>query len=599
MVIKKRQVKRTTGRARGPREADRLKRKIKRLEQKREQGKFQVELWRELSGIARKDFSPERFLDRMMSRVVAATRTESATLFLLNESEQTLEFAVVKGPGARKLKGKVLPAGEGIVGLVVRTSRPYLSAAVEEDPHWSPRVARELGQRPRNLLAVPLKIGGKTQGAIEVINKKDGAPFSKEDLEFLQVLAAQAAVLLENTRLFGDAKRAAERFATLSRLSAILNSTLDPKEVRKRAMEAAVELLECETGSLYLIDAEKKELYFEVALGEKGEAVKEIRLKMGEGIAGWVAKEGKSDLVPDTRRDPRWASRVDEKSKFQTRNMVTVPVKARDQVIGVLQALNKLHGKKFDTADLRLLENLADQVAIALENARLYEEQKVMFKETAQALATAIEKRDPYTGGHTKRVRDFCLATVKYLDLDPHTREWLELAAILHDVGKIGVDDQILRKPDRLSNEEFEKMKPHPVYGWEILQHVKPLAPAIPGMKHHHERYDGRGYPDGLAGPQIPLIARIIAVADTWDAMTSDRPYRKGLSDETAAQELQKFSGIQFDPQVVEAFLQAYHHGEIVSQHQREDKCAVPAPAPQAPSFKPRGCLEEDPPKPE
>jgi len=349
-----------------------------------------------------------------------------------------------------------------------------------------------------------------------------------------------------------------------------LNSSLDQSIVRKRALESVVELLECETGSLYLIDEEKNELYFEVALGDKGDAVKEIRLKMGEGVAGWVAQEGKSDLVPDTTSDPRWASRVDEKSQFQTYNMITVPVKAKDKVIGVLQAINKLQGEKPDVADRMLLENLSDQVAIALENARLYEEQKQMFTDTAEAMAIAIDKRDPYTGGHTKRVRDLSMATARYLDLSPDSMEWLELSAILHDIGKIGVDDKILRKPEKLNEEEFAQMRQHPGYGFEILQHVKPLEQAIPGMKYHHERFDGKGYPERFSKEEIPTMARIIAVADTWDAMTSDRPYRKGLSDEIAVEELKKCSGTQFDPEVVKAFLKAYANGEIVSQHDLE-----------------------------
>ena len=282
-------------------------------------------------------------------------------------------------------------------------------------------------------------------------------------------------------------------------------------------------------------------------------------------------------MSPDISKDPRWASRVDKKSKFQTRNMVTVPVHAKGKVMGVLQALNKNNNKKFDKSDLRLLESLADQVAIALENAGLYEHQKIMFMQTAEALATAIEKRDPYTGGHTKRVRDFSMAAAKYLDLDQKIMDWLELAAILHDAGKIGVDDQVLRKPGRLTKEEFDQMKAHPNYGYEILHHVHELEPAIPGMRYHHERFDGKGYPTGLKGKKIPLIARIIAVADTWDAMTSDRPYRDGLSDDIAKKELKVNSGMQFDPVVVEAFLKAHKNGDIIShtmtkKEKRENK---------------------------
>jgi HD-GYP domain-containing protein (c-di-GMP phosphodiesterase class II) len=550
---------------------------------------LQAELFQEVCALIKGQVKIQSFLNRLLKRVTKATGATAATLFLLDESGDELEFAVVRGPGSKKLKGRRIPAGEGIAGRVLQTGRPYSTGDVRRDPVWSSRVADEFKLSIRSILAAPLIVGGKPQGVIELIDKKNREPFTRSDLALLKSLAAEAAIGVENTRLLAEAQGQAERFAHLYRVAAILNSSLDPALVRKAAMEAAVELLECETGSLYLIDAEKNELYFEVALGEKGEAVKQIRLKMGEGIAGWVAQEGKSDLVPDTSLDPRWAKRVDEKSKFKTRNMVTVPVKSQDQVIGVLQALNKLGDKKFNSLDLRLLENLADQVAIALENARLYKSQKEMFVETAQALATAIEKRDPYTGGHTRRVRDFSMAAAKYLELPPDDREWLLLAAILHDIGKIGVPDRVLNKPDRLDDSEFALMKSHPGYGYDILRQVKHLARAIPGMKYHHERFDGRGYPEGLAGLDIPRLARIITVADTWDAMTSDRPYRKGLSDQVAAEELIKFSGVQFDPEVVKAFIQAFENHEIRSQHEEEGQ----APGSETSDFKPKGIPEE------
>lgn len=543
-----------------------LKRRIEDLEQKYQHQKSHAGLLKEMSSITSKSFKLEKFLERIMDRVLEATGGESATLFMADESARQLEFTVVKGPMAASLQGRTMPSDEGIAGKVFTEGSVYVSSDVSEDKAWSSRVSEEIGHKTKNIVAVPLKMGKKVTGVIEVINKKNGEPFNRDDVAFIKSLATEATVAIKNANLHLETRRKADQFATLSRLSSVLNSTLKAKEVRKRAMEAAVELLRCETGSLYLIDQEKQELYFEVALGEKGEAVKEIRLKMGEGIAGWVAQEGKSDLVADTSTDPRWASKVDKKSKFQTRNMVTVPVKSKGVVIGVLQAINKLNNEKFTVDDQKMLESLADQVAIALENARLYEAQKIMFKETAEALATAIEKRDPYTGGHTKRVRDFSMACAKNMKLDNDVMEWLEIAAILHDAGKIGVDDRILRKPGRLDDDEFFQMKQHPKYGFEILQHVKELGRAIPGMKHHHERFDGKGYPDGLQNGDIPLIARIIAAADTWDAMTSDRPYRKGLPDKVANQELKKFSGIQFDPEVVKAFLKAYRKGEIHSQ---------------------------------
>jgi len=328
-------------------------------------------------------------------------------------------------------------------------------------------------------------------------------------------------------------------------------------------MEAATQLMRSEVGSLLLIDEEKQQLYFEVALGDKEETVKKMTLGMGEGVAGWVAKNGKPLIVNAAEKDPRFFKGVDEKTAFKTKNIICVPVKVKDRVIGVLEAINKKHGGKFGREDLSLFVSLADQVAIALDNARLYEELEEMFFQTAESLADAIEKRDPYTGGHTQRVTSYSLAIARHLQLKPSERRYLKIAAILHDVGKIGIEDQILRKPEPLSPEEYDSIKRHTNMGAEILEHIRQLKDIIPGVKYHHEQMNGRGYPDGLKGEEMPMIAKIVAVADTYDAMTTDRPYRKSLLKEAAMEELRRCAGAQLDGQVVEAFVRAYELGEI------------------------------------
>ncbi|MDY6856911.1 MAG: HD domain-containing protein [Thermodesulfobacteriota bacterium] len=346
-------------------------------------------------------------------------------------------------------------------------------------------------------------------------------------------------------------------------MSAILNSTLDQEEVRKRAMVAATRLMNCEVGSLLLLDEETNELYFEVALGEKGEKVKEIRLKVGEGIAGWVAEYGEPLLITDVSKDPRHSRKADERSEFKTRDMLCVPLKIKSKVIGVLEAVNKLDKEAFNNEDLELFKMLANQVAIAIDNAKLYRELQETFLQTAEALADAIEKRDPYTGGHTKRVVNYCMSIIKYIDMDHEEKERIKISAILHDIGKIGIKDIILRKTSELDKEEFEEMKKHPILGQEIMEKVSQLNDVIPGMRYHHERLDGKGYPDGLSGNKIPLVAKIIAVADAFDAMTTDRPYRKALKWETAIDSLKSNSGKQFDWEVVKAFIKSYQNGDI------------------------------------
>lgn len=354
-----------------------------------------------------------------------------------------------------------------------------------------------------------------------------------------------------------------DQLNTLIELTALINSTLDTGEIRKRAIEAATKLAGAEAGSLLLIDRNTGELFFEVALGDKGERLKEIRLKKGEGIAGWVAEKGELLIIHDVQSDPRFYKGADTKSEFVTKDMICVPVKTKDKILGVLQTINKKAGT-FNDEDAEILSALANQVGVAIENANLYQELKDAFYGTAQALAETIEKRDPYTGGHTKRVMNYSLAIGRMLGLDRAELENLKLSAILHDIGKIGVRDNVLLKESRLDSAELEAMNMHPKYGSDILSHVKQLKDVIPGMRGHHEKYDGTGYPDGLKGSEIPLTARIIAVADTFDAMTTDRPYRKALSAESAFAELRKYAGRQFDPAAVEAFFTAWKEMEII-----------------------------------
>jgi putative nucleotidyltransferase with HDIG domain len=362
-----------------------------------------------------------------------------------------------------------------------------------------------------------------------------------------------------------DLKKALEKsnewekqLITLTVLSRILNSTLEHRTVRRRAMQAATELMQAEVGSLLLIDEETNRLYFEVALGDKEETVKTFHLEMGEGIAGWVAQHGDPLIVHDAQNDPRFFSEVDKKSKFTTKNVICVPVKVKEKTIGVLEAINKLGGGNFSEDDLTIFQSLADQVAVALDNARLLGEIEGLFFQTAESLADAIEKRDPYTGGHTKRVTTYSIAMGEELNLEPDEMRWLKLAAILHDIGKIGVEDTILRKEAKLTEEEYEQMKKHTTMGAEIIGHIKQLHGIIPGLKYHHEKVDGKGYPEGLADGSIPLIAKIVAVADTFDAMTSDRPYRKALTKEEAFCELRRCAGTQFDKGLVDSFIKAF-----------------------------------------
>lgn len=354
-----------------------------------------------------------------------------------------------------------------------------------------------------------------------------------------------------------DLEKRLKQLETLIIVSGMVNSSLDPLVIREKTIEAAMRLLEAEAASLLLIDPETGELFFEVALGESKSRIKEVRLKAGQGIAGWVAQNGEPAIIHDVKSDPRFFKGADEKTDFVTRNIICVPVKTKEKVIGVLEAINKKEGK-FLVGDLEIFMALANQVAIAIENSNLYHELKDTFITTAEVLAETIDLRDPYTGGHTKRVKNYSLAIGRELGLHHEVLDRLQISAILHDIGKIGIRDDILMKEGRLNQDEFEKMQMHPRFGAELLNHVKQLKDIAPGVRGHHEKYDGSGYPDQLAGKDIPLFARIITVADTVDAMMTNRPYRNALTMQDVMKELYKYTGTQFDGEIVEAFIKAY-----------------------------------------
>ncbi len=529
----------------------------------------ELDLYKALGDVGGKNFSIDRLLSRFLSRAMKFFKTNAGTIFTIEPDSGELVFRIVRGPARRSLTGKRLRPGEGIAGWVAKSQKPRLARDVRADPLWKKSLAREAGFPTKDILAVPIRTrSGGIIGVIELLNKQVHPGFTRRDLDDLMSISGSVGSVLENARLWGESRRRNKQLALLNKVGHLISSSLDPRQVRLRTIDAAIRLVEAAAGSLILIDQESGEMFFEVALGESARRIRKVRLVKGEGIAGWVVKHGKPVVVQDCSHDRRFSQRVDHVSKFVTRDMICAPVKVKGKTIGAIQAINKKNGS-FDEKDKELFILLADQVGVALENARLFERLQQSFLETSEALAEAIELRDAYTGGHTRRVTRYSLATGGELGLDEAGLEELRLAAILHDIGKLGVDDGVLRKPGRLDEKEFRQMKKHPRLGAAMLERVQYLRPVLPGIRSHHERVDGRGYPDGLRGGKIPLVARIIAVADTYDAMTSDRPYRKGLPKKTAVQELVDCSGAQFDSRVVQAFLRAYRSGSITGRRER------------------------------
>ena len=248
-------------------------------------------------------------------------------------------------------------------------------------------------------------------------------------------------------------------------------------------------------------------------------------------------------------------------------SVVCVPSFFRDDLVGVLLLGEKERKNNFDQEELNFFSALASDVAMAIRNARLFKEleeelekRRNLFIHTAIALAATIEAKDHYTHNHIARVTNYSLAIANKLKEEKHFEdafiENLHIASLLHDIGKIATPERILNKTAMLTIGERKIIQQHPLKGVAILQAIRELKNVVPGVKYHHERYDGKGYPEGLKGKEIPLIASIICVADAFDAMTTHRPYRSALTYEKASQELRRYSGIQFDPEVVKAALE-------------------------------------------
>lgn len=253
--------------------------------------------------------------------------------------------------------------------------------------------------------------------------------------------------------------------------------------------------------------------------------------------------------------------------------MLAVPLQRQDQLLGCMFALDKTGGE-FDTVDSKLLNSIANESAIYLENAMLYEDVRGLMMGLLHSLTSAVDAKDAYTCGHSERVALLSRFLAQQIKLDDHAVERVYMAGLLHDVGKIGVPEAVLQKTGKLTPEEFEEIKKHPAIGARILRDVKQIEDIIPGVLHHHERYDGKGYPAGLAGEAIPLMGRIICLADCFDAMTSSRTYRKALPLEVALTEIQRCSGTQFDPQLTDAFLRISvdQFKELLANHQEQAK---------------------------
>lgn len=340
-----------------------------------------------------------------------------------------------------------------------------------------------------------------------------------------------------------------------------MNSSLDVETVLDCAMATAEEALQAEASAIFELDAHKGELFFRLARGEKADQVKLMRLKVGEGVAGWVAQAGQAVIVTQAEADPRFDPRWDARSGFHTRSLLSVPLKHQDRLLGVIQVLNKRPPLNFDQEDLELLTLLAQPIAAALANARAYTRLAQVSQQVIKTLSMTVELRDPYTAGHQRRVAQLAVAIAQELGLSQERQESLRIACTLHDIGKIVVPAEILSKPGHINPLEWGLVKSHSRVGYEILKEIDFPKEIADIVLQHHERLDGSGYPAGLRGDEVSLEARILAVADVMEAMIFHRPYRPALGVEKALEEITRERGEGLDAAAVDACCRLFQRG--------------------------------------
>jgi len=317
-------------------------------------------------------------------------------------------------------------------------------------------------------------------------------------------------------------------------------------------MDEVKKALKADRCTVFLLDKEKNELWSKVAHGEN-----EIKFDSHLGIAGYVATTGDILNIPDAYADQRFNREIDKKTGYKTKNMLTFPMRnKRGEIIGVFQVLNKFEDA-FTKEDEQLLDAISTISATQIENAQLYEEQKKTFDSFIETLASTIDARDPLTAGHSQRIAQYADCIAQKMNISINRRNILRYAALLHDYGKIAIRDAVLTKRGRLTVEEYNHIKEHPAYTQSILEKINfsgdyKSIPIIAGA--HHEKIDGTGYPRGLIGEDIPIEARILAVADVFDALTSRRHYRNRMELEKVIEILENNSGSHFDTNCVKAF---------------------------------------------
>lgn len=360
--------------------------------------------------------------------------------------------------------------------------------------------------------------------------------------------AAQLNLELEDRNR--SLNEAINRLSALNQVSRMLGMEHDRNQIYRMVVSLPMELLGAQIGHLLLYDQGTGDLVMEYSMGLSENPGSHRRMGMDHGLAGWVASNRKPLLVRDFTSQEAFSPT--SSLGYERKTAISAPIMTKDELVGVITLINRTDGKAFKEDERTLLATIASEAAMALHNVLLLEKIQKSYFSMVQALITAVEAKDVYTKGHSERVTQYSLLVAEQMSLPMEQMEIIQQAGILHDIGKITVELSILNKPTRLTAAEYEKIKNHPDVGYRILEPIEFDDRVKLTVLQHHERPDGKGYPNGRTAGDILLEARVLATADAFDAMTTSRPYREALTIDAALNEIKRCSGTQFDPQVVE-----------------------------------------------
>ncbi|MBL0225666.1 MAG: GAF domain-containing protein [Geobacteraceae bacterium] len=379
-----------------------------------------------------------------------------------------------------------------------------------------------------------------------------------EEIELANYTITDLASELEQKNL--HLGRAVERLSTIYKIGLAINSTMDIDRLFNLIVRTTTTTLKANIGYIILHDAENNCLNVTNLIGSGKLLAPKTAIPMKESsVSTWVIRNRQPILIADINETPQFDRFSD--LGYERRSLICAPLMVKDEIIGTISVVNKCDDSQFNTDEMEMLSTIAAQAAISIKNATLYDEQQQTYLNTIQALVSAIEASDSYTKGHSERVTRYALEIGRRLSLSADRLQILERAAILHDIGKIGVDLSLLHKEGKLTPKDIKDLQQHPSIGMHILEPIEFLHDVRVCIGQHHERFDGMGYPNRIKKDEQLLEARILAIADSFDAMTSDRPYRKALSLDVAITELHDNAGTQFDPEIVSVFSRAIEEG--------------------------------------